>query len=81
MSPHFFLIFLLGGLVKGFNENAAFALFLIWMISSGILAPLFGFAALWDFTRAKRKHETDAGNFGTPSIQQPDPSKKNDESS
>ncbi|WP_143042553.1 hypothetical protein [Variovorax sp. YR752] len=56
----FLLLFVLVGIVHSFEGKAALALFVIWAISSGVLAPLTGLAVLWDFTKAKRKHEEES---------------------
>lgn len=74
-----FLGYLLIGLIHEFTKEWAFAFFVLWAIASAVLAPLFGFAAFWDFTKAKRKHEAESGSLENSATQQPSVSKNDAE--
>ena len=47
---------------RGFSASSAWVCFFIWAISGLLFGVLLGFAEVWDFTKAKKKHESEAGN-------------------
>lgn len=50
------------GLIHEFSMKLAFTYFVIWVLSNSIIAPLYGSVVLWDFTKAKRRHEMESEN-------------------
>ncbi|MDP9996460.1 hypothetical protein J2W28_006961 [Variovorax boronicumulans] len=47
---------------RGFSASSAWVCFFIWAISGIFFGMLLGLAEVWDFTKAKKKHEAEAGN-------------------
>jgi hypothetical protein len=47
---------------RGFSASSAWVCFFIWAISGLFFGMLLGLAEVWDFTKAKKKHESEAGN-------------------
>lgn len=63
---------------RGFSVSSAWVCFFIWAVSGIFVGMLFGLAGVLDFTKAKKKLETEAGNSRNSKIQQSDSSKQDD---
>lgn len=46
----------------GFSASSALVCFFIWAVSGLFFGVLLGMAEVWEFTKAKKKHEAEAGN-------------------